>query len=379
MNILRYIDRYGSEDFETRPFNNVDATIMALISYLNFDMFEKKDDESFIYFKDIDQSLFKELSKDEFIAKENVKLLTLLKASPRYRNIGVSFVRRNTCIKKEEQFFAITLLFPSGNFFIAFRGTDFSVVGWKEDCNMAFNDTIPSQKSALAYVQEVTSKLKGKFYIGGHSKGGNLAFYSHLFQGKELLDRCIRAYSFDGPGFFNLKNKFTDTYDEAHKKMVKIVPQNTLVGVLLSSMKDSLVVHSTYLGIFQHNPYSWQIDPHTLDFVYLKRRTKESYINEMTLSMWLDSLSMEDRLFATEGIFLLMGGTKLTLAEFVKDPGGRFKNASDVYKNTSPENRQKFISIFKQLLYYHKRAKKIYSEQERKLAENTVAVVYEGD
>ena len=379
MNLLRYIERYGNEDFETRPFNNVDATLMAVISYLNFDMFEKKDDDSYIYFKDIDQSLFKELSKDEFIAKENVKLLTLLKASPRYRSLGVSYIRRNTCIKKEEQFFACTIIFPNGDFYIAFRGTDFSVVGWKEDCNMAFHDTIPSQKSALAYVKEVTSKLKGRFYIGGHSKGGNLAFYSHMYLDKELLDRCIKTYSFDGPGFFDVKDKYSNNYEEAHSKMIKIVPQNTLVGIILSSLKDAKIVHSTYVGIFQHNPYSWQIDGESKDFVYLKRRTKESYINEMTLAMWLDSLTTEDKMFATEGIFLLMGGTKLTLSEFVKDPGGRLKNVGDVYKNSAPEDREKFISIFKQLLYYHRRARQIYSEREKYAAKHDIAAVIEGD
>lgn len=379
MNLLKYIEKFGNEDFETRPFNNVDATIMAVISYLNFDMFDKKDDETYIYFKDIDPSLFEELSKDEFIAKENVKLLTLLKSSPRYRNLGVSFVRRNTCIKKEEQFFAVTIIFPNDDFYIAFRGTDFSVVGWKEDFNMAFHDTIPSQKSALAYVKEVTSKLKGNFYIGGHSKGGNLAFYAHIFQDKETLARCIHAYSFDGPGFSELKDKFVDTYDEAHKKMTKIVPQNTLVGIILSNLKDAKIVHSTYVGIFQHNPYSWQISEETKDFVYREKRTKESYINEMTLSMWLDSLSLEDKVFATESIFLLMGGTKLHLSEFIKDPGERLKTASDVYRNAATEDRQRFINIFKQMIYYHRRARKLFAEKEKQEEEPELAIAIKGE
>jgi hypothetical protein len=379
MNILEYIEQYGNEDFASRPFNNVDSAIMALISYLNFDLFERKDDENYIYFKDIAPALFKDLSKDEFISKENVKLLGLLKASPRYRNLGVGFIRRNTCIKKEEQFFACTIVFPDGTFYIVFRGTDFTMVGWKEDCNMAFSETVPSQKSALEYLKEVTSKLKGKFYIGGHSKGGNLSFYSHLFQEKKTLDRCIAAYSFDGPGFFELKDKFTDTFDEAHKKMIKIIPQNSLVGIMFSSLKDALIVHSTYFGIFQHNPYSWQIDPITLDFFYLKERTRESYINELTFQMWINSLSHEDKIFATEGIFTLMGGTNLTLSEFIKTPLKRLQNFKEVYQNSTPEERTKFTGIFKQLLYYHKQAKKMYAEKEKQTIEPQLAIELKGE
>lgn len=364
MNILGYVEQFGNESFEERPFNNVDAVILSQLSYLNFDIFGKTNDNCPIYLKNIQPPLYKQLAAGEFTTRKNIKLLTLLKSSIRFRNVGVSFVRRNQSIVREEQFFAITSILPNGDFYMAFRGTDLTMVGWKEDANMAFMDVVPSQASALKYVKEVTSKLKGNFYIGGHSKGGNLAFYSHVFMGKELLHRCIRAYSLDGPGFFDLKDKYSKTYIETHQKMTKLVPQNSIVGIMLSTLKNCDIVYSTYMGIFQHDPYSWQIDKSTKDFIYRKRRTRESYIIERMLYTWVHSLSQEDRIFAADAIFVLMGGLDMTLKEFIKVPLTRIKNFIEVQKNATEEQKEKFISIFKLLIYHHKLARRYYQRHQ---------------
>lgn len=373
MNILDYIEKFGSQTFEQRPFNNVDATIMATLSYVNFDLYSQKEDGYSIILKDLEPSSFARLCEGEFITKPNIDLLTKLKSSPRYYNIAIKFVRSEHSIVKEEQFFAITLVLPNNEFFIAFRGTDLTLLGWKEDTNMAMFKTVPSQHRAVNYVNEVASKLKGNFYIGGHSKGGNLAFYAHLNMDEKYSKRLIHSYSLDGPGFFDLDGMVNDhIVDETHK-MIKLVPQNTIVGIMLSNLKDAKVVYSTYAGIFQHNPYSWQVNQKTKDFIYRKRRTSESYINELALTMWLNSLTLEERVFAGNAIFELLGGTKLNLTAFIKQPIERIKTIYEVQKKASKDDKQKFISIFKQLLYYHRRAKEIYrleAKQEKMKEEN---------
>ncbi|MCR5332500.1 MAG: DUF2974 domain-containing protein [Bacilli bacterium] len=360
MNLLNYIESFGNETFEERPFNNVDAVILSQLSYLNFDIYGKREDTSYIYLKDIPHEMFEPLSVGEFTKRKNIKLLTLLKSSLRFRNIGVGFIRNNLSVKEEEQFFAITSVLPNGDFYIAFRGTDLNMVGWKEDVNMAFIDVVPSQLSAHFYVNHVCSKLKGNFYIGGHSKGGNLAFYSYINLNDRLHKRCLHAYSFDGPGFFDAQKDILLKYKDAYDKMTKLVPQNSIVGIMLSTLKNCDIVYSTYVGIFQHDPYSWQINMDRKDFVYRKKRKRESIILERALYTWIHSIDKEDKVFAANAIFVMMGGLDLTLKDFIKKPALRIKNFHEVQKNATKEEKEKFISIFKSLIYHYRRARLYY-------------------
>ena len=44
-----------------------------------------------------------------------------------------------------------------GECYIAFRGTDLTIAGWKEDLNMSFM-TVPSQKEAVAYTERTARR-----------------------------------------------------------------------------------------------------------------------------------------------------------------------------------------------------------------------------
>ena len=362
MNIISYVDQFGNQSFKDRPFSDIDAVILSQLSYLNFDIYGQRDDKNPIYLKDIPHEMFEPLSRGEFTKRKNIILLTKLKSSVRFRNVGISFVRHSQSVMYEEQFFAITCILPNGDFYMAYRGTDLTLVGWKEDANMAFLDVVPSQQSALEFAQGVTSKLKGRFYIGGHSKGGNLSFFSLVNLSPEKIERCIQAYSFDGPGFFDQKY---EEIESLKSKMTKIVPQNTIVGIMLSTLKNCKIVYSPYVGIFQHDPYSWQIDKKTIDFVYRKRRSSESYINERALYTWLRSLSKDDKVFAANALFMLMGGLDLDLKEFITFPKKRIRNIMKIRKEATDEEKEKFLSIFKQLIYHHRRARNYYLKNKK--------------
>ena len=55
--------------------------------------------------------------------------------------------------EQEKQFSAITVLMPDDTIYVSFRGTDNTIVGWKEDFNMSFKSHIASQISAKEYLK----------------------------------------------------------------------------------------------------------------------------------------------------------------------------------------------------------------------------------
>lgn len=369
-----YVEKFGNKSFDEAPFNNVDALVLAELSYVNFSSLApsiNKPNSRPFYLRNIPLFELSKLAKDEFTTNKNIVLLTNIKGSLRFRNIGICYVDEACCLKTEKQFYAFTLILPNKIRYISFRGTDLTLVGWKEDCNMSFLKETPAQECALHYVKKVTSLFDEKFYIGGHSKGGNLSFYSSLNIDKTLADRLIYAYSFDGPGFYDDELYKTDHYKEIHEKLIKIVPRDSLVGIVLNHTRNALVVDSNSLSVLQHNPYNWKIDSKTGDFVYLKRRADQSYVNEKALSNWLGSLSNEERMMATNTIFELLGGTSYSLKHLVTNFSQSVNNFFKVSKSYTKEEKEKLYDILKRLFYYFNNARRYYYKQKiRKTIKN---------
>ncbi len=361
-----YVRIFGNKTFFDKPFNDVDALILADLSYVNFCKLApsiSKPHARPFYLKDIPLEKSKSIAKDEFVADENVELLTLLKSSIRFRNIGLCYVENDYCLQSEKQFYGMTCILPNGIRYISFRGTDLTLVGWKEDCNMSFQKEIPAQKTAVDYVNKVTTYFDNNFIIGGHSKGGNLAFFAALTMNENLNNRCINAYSFDGPGFYDDELYKTDRYLFFKDKLIKIVPRDSLVGIMLNHTKNARVVDANSLSIFQHNPFRWKIDSKTGDFIYLKERAEQSYINERALSNWLSSLTKEERVLATNAIFELLGGTQYSLTHLIKNFGSTVTNFFKVSKSYSKEEKEKLNDILRRLFYYFNKARAYYNKE----------------
>lgn len=317
MDLIGYVKRFGQYDFAEKPFSEVDALLFAELAYINFELIAPSYLESTktpLKLKDIDESTFKKLATGEFLTRWNYALIPLLKNSERYKNVGVHLVKHSLSSKNVEQFFAITFEIFSGLHFISFRGTDSTLTGWKEDFNMSFLDEVPAQKNALEYVELVTKYFDGKFYIGGHSKGGNLAFYSSTFMSEENQKRLLFVYSFDGPGFRNkdFYSKYVLENKCINEKYRKYVTKDDLIGVILNNYKEAKIVDSSSIGILQHNPFTWKIDENG-NFVFLNKRTRSSYINENAIRMWLNMLSEEETKFACNAIFRYFENTNVSL------------------------------------------------------------------
>lgn len=156
-------------------------------------------------------------------------------SNPRFSDIEMGAFLEQFDGEEQTQFAAVTYLLPSGALVVAYRGTDDSLVGWKEDFNMAFQYPVPAQATAADYLARVAALWKDvPIVLTGHSKGGNLAVYAAMNASDEVKDRVERIYSLDGPGFpESVVNSFE--YASVSDRIVKIVPDSSVVGMVLET------------------------------------------------------------------------------------------------------------------------------------------------
>ena len=304
MDILEYVKQFGNKSFVKHPFNEVDGLIFAELAYINFDLVipENKLVE-FHKIKIKDEKPFYEGSVD---AKQNKKLVDLMINSKRYKNVKIGYWKASVDKKEYAQFFALTFIIPHGTAYIAFRGTDTSILGWREDLYLVYQDDMPSQDKATEYVNEVTKLFPGNFYIGGHSKGGNLSLYAALHMNTELHNRLINAYSYDGPGFRTDVKKLK-TYKQIKNKIVKFVTANDMVGIVYNQIKDPKIVYSKGIMLGGHDPFTWGVEKDGSCLRYVNNRTSGSAKFEQGVMNWLTKMNDEDKKLAVDVLYRLTG------------------------------------------------------------------------
>ena len=315
-NMIDYIRWRGDIPLCQVPFGEVDALILSYLTYMPYDgivpsSFEA---EGVRLGAAAGEILLRHETKGlplAFMPKEEKKLLEAVSGSLRFADMRLSGFVSRLDLKQEEQFCAMVFAPPHGPAVIAFRGTDKTVVGWKEDFNMSFSGVVAAQRSAIRYVREAAKALKGPLILCGHSKGGNLAAYASLFSGEETQDRIQCVYNFDGPGF----NEEVIASNEFHRVDMRIhvfVPQSSMVGILLWHNEPFTVVKSESVSVFQHLPFYWQVMGGKL--IEADGLTGDSRLTDVTLKRWLLSLSQDLRRQVIDGIYGVLsasGGTHL--------------------------------------------------------------------
>ena len=219
--------------------------------------------------------------------------------------------------EKQSQFSAITFLLDNGDVFITYRGTDDTLVGWKENFNMSFMQPVPAQHEALSYLEKVGAILGGDLYVGGHSKGGNLAVYAAVKCAPQLKERIISVYNNDGPGF---SRDFIDSsdYKNIRGKIRTLVPHSSVVGMLLEHEETYEVVKSNATGLLQHNGFSWEVLGGK--FIHLDTVTNESRLIDSSLKEWMNGMSIEERERVVDSIYETLSATNAkTLTELSAD------------------------------------------------------------
>lgn len=287
-NFLTYAQT-AFDSFGERPFCAVDSLVFAWLSYLRLpdDMAELTNWQGLDARELLRAECYRDMIGDLWDPEGSRALLEAVAASPRYRGVNVCGYRAVSDVVATEQFAAMTFRFPAGFSYLSFRGTDSTIVGWKEDFNMAFRYPVPAQESAARYVDEAADAIDGPLLCGGHSKGGNLAVYGAAMCSDAARERIERAYSHDGPGFveeFLSGNAFASLSG----RIDKTLPQSSIFGMMFETQEDYAIVESTEFSLLQHNPFSWVVDG--CDFVYCERlsagaRYVDGSIREMLLAV----------------------------------------------------------------------------------------------
>lgn len=322
-NVFDYLDWRGDLPFSAAPFSPPDNLILCCLSYVHFGGIVGGVGEELVSLAHAAE-LFA-VSGEE---KERVRVPSdgeLLKKAAKTRRFAdlrlCRYVSRLD-FEEEKQFAAVTFLLPDGSVYAAFRGTDSTLVGWKEDLNMSFLESVPAQEDALAYLKDTAVRCPGPLRTGGHSKGGNLAVYAASLAPQAVQDRLLAVYNNDGPGFSGdlLRRPGSRRIaDRVHT----FVPQSSIVGMLLEHDEDYLVIRSSGAGPMQHDPYSWEIlGP---DFVRLESVTQGSRLVDRTLKDWLAGLEPGDRRGFIDSLYEILSSTNaVSLGDLST---GRLKNA----------------------------------------------------
>ena len=304
-NILDYIRWRGDLSFTQDPPNQVDALIFSSLSYVQYV------NEADPVFR---QPVLLRTAAEWFFTLEDhpqrirvnadLELLRLAAESVRFGFARLCMYRDMLIPEQETQFAAMTFLLDDGSGFIAFRGTDYSLVGWKEDFNMSFQQTVPAQRLAQQYVREVAAEYLMPLRIGGHSKGGNMSVFAAARSSPMVRERILQVYNHDGPGF-------TDYLmgDPGYLAMVPristYIPQSSVIGMLLEHEEPYIVIRSKTVGLLQHDPYSWELLGKS--FITVEQTTQDARFLDATIKTWFAGLTNQERNQLVDVMFALLG------------------------------------------------------------------------
>lgn len=324
ISIIEYVQN-EMDDFFTKPFSEVDSLVLAQLSYLHVERIvgglqENKPDVSLASL--FRAELFEAMLHEVRDSKSNKELLFAVCASPRFRTIQANYYVNHVDEAEEKQFCAITFQLPTGKAYVAFRGTDTTVVGWKEDFNMMFITPVPSQEAAVEYLNLVADKINGPLLLGGHSKGGNLAVYSAVYCNNLAKSRVEKIFSHDGPGFpARIVN--SPQYQHIASKIHATMPQTAIVGMLFEGTNQYKVVKSNRLGIMQHDPFSWEIKGSQFD--YTPQVAQSAIYMDQALNTWIETLSPQQRRVFVDTLFSIFEAT--SAKSFAQFPQTALKEA----------------------------------------------------
>ena len=345
-NLIRYLHEYGKKSFREVPFSEVDALVLAQLSYLKLEEvvpgFGKGGGVSWEEIRA--HGNYNHLFSDPIYGKQHRSVFELVAESRRYCKIRANYFVEWFDEEKEAQFAAVTFFLGATSFFVSFRGTDETLVGWKEDFNMGYMETVPSQKKALAYLKGVARYTGGgRLILGGHSKGGNLAIYAAACAPVTIQRRIRRIYSFDGPGF---RKGFYDRpgFLRIEDKYCKIVPEQSLIGMLLANYRKYRVVESYKNGVIQHDLMQWKI--RNGRFVYRKDVYRRSSRRTGILNAWMDSLNREQTAFFVETLYELLNSARVrSVVDFFRAPVRLIHRLIQSFRKLDQEQRRSFLEI----------------------------------
>lgn len=349
--IISYAEQYKDKTFDVFPFTEVDSLILCQLSYLSYDRFvgDVKSASSAVLLEDIYNSEnYEDLFKDYWYKEENKKLLKNIVSSDRYKGMKLNFFDKVINEDNDTQFAAVTFILNDKSIYLAFRGTDATLVGWKEDMKLAYSHPIRSQELAREYVDKVSSMIAGPFKVGGHSKGGNLAVYAAMYCKAATRKRIEDVFDHDGPGFrpeIRKKGK----YEEIRSRIHKFIPRFSTVGIILEDSDDYEVVDCWGVGTLQHNSYMWKSEGGR--FIRSKGMTDYKKLKDISLNEWIYSLTEDEVGIFIDTLYeLLTAADGKTLYDLAANPKKSLESAYITFKDMDQKTKDILSNIMKKYL-----------------------------
>lgn len=339
-----YLVWRGDLTFGRSGFNPVDALVLSSLSYIDYSGIVSETARDRKFLRDVAKAFFALPDHEERVrVKKDLELLEMAAETERFGKIGLTFYRDLYDAQKELQFAAVTYLLDDGSAVVTYRGTDMTLVGWKEDFNMTFQESIPAQREALTYLEELVENwdipgegVSAPLFLIGHSKGGNLAVYAAAKTGEEIQKRIVEIHNQDGPGFPEHMMK-DEGYLKVVPKIFTFIPQSSVVGRLLEHEEPYIVVKSKQIGPLQHDPYSWEVLGK--EFIYLEEITGSTRFINQTLKTWLAGMSVAERNTLVDVIFeILMVGGVVSTKELIHP-----KNIRNYVKTLSMDEKKRQV------------------------------------
>lgn len=347
-NIIDYLKWRGDISFKKNSFNEVDSLILSQLAYMDIISFYK----GITINKAINDYLNK-YSEEEIIrkypfTKNFYSFLKNLQTSSRFSNIRIIDYVNKVEERLEKQFSAMIFKLNFNTILIVFRGTDSSIVGWKEDLNMTYMSSIPSQKEALDLVNK-KSHFYRNIYLMGHSKGGNLATFAGVRAKKSIQKRIKKIYNFDGPGF-NLDFIDSLSYQKMLPKIESFVPKTSIVGMLLFHKCTHKVIKSSEEIIYQHNPLSWEVlNNH---FILLDKIDDTSEKISLTLVSWLDKITPKEREIFASSVYKILNENNIkTINDLANLKMRNIVSILKTFTKLDKDSKEKVLVILKTLIY----------------------------
>ena len=371
--IRGFLKQNGNKSFLDFPFCEADLIVIALLSYCNYEQssITKNKDlyNSFTNIRDfMDENTKKRITNNFFKPNEFLSFLEIFNKSSRYDDVKLGFFEENKSNRNEIQFFGLTF-FIDDKIFVTFRGTDRSVVGWQEDFDLVLKDVIPSQEEAKNYLFKMVNLLKKPVYVLGHSKGGNLAYFAYYFNDINVQDMVIKVYNLDGPGFkFDTKK----LYKKNKEKLVKIVPHDDVVGILLNDPSELIICKSSEVNVNAHDLLTWQFD--FFNKYKTLTRTKELTIYSETLRItineFIKEIGIDNVKDVKRAIFEIVKINKVKDVIYIYEAALKnIHNGLTEMRRENPEQVKQMEQLIKQFL-------KLYAKNFRKLEEKRRSSVF---
>ena len=348
--IINYIEGYGDYTFSEKPFGEVDSLILCQFAYLKFDGLVPgvDDDAPPVSIRQVFENRdYDNLYGDERYRVKNTELFLAMVHSRRFGSLKINYYVNQIELEKETQFSAVTFQPDEELYYLAYRGTDETIVGWKEDLNLAFSEPVPGQLMSVEYLEKSAGKIGKPFYMGGHSTGGNFAVYAAMNCRQDIQDNIVIIVNHDGHGF-RPEVRENGRFDKIESRIRQTVPHSSMVGMLLSSERNYRVVESRNFGLAQHDPYSWLIEKDNFQIV------KQIYSGRMfvdtTINDWILSLNQEQmRIFVDTLYDVVKASEADNLIDFTANWKRSIQGIMSAIKNVDADTTKTMNDIMKAL------------------------------